>query len=69
MCLYKTIVYYLELLLYHIKLAIDENLNPNANVWGLCYGTKCRSCLLYINVREYRRDNEKGQSRETGNIG
>ena len=22
-----------------------------------------------INVREYRRDNEKGQSRETGNIG
>jgi hypothetical protein len=26
MCLYKTIVYYLELLLYHIKLAIDENL-------------------------------------------
>ena len=25
--------------------------------------------LFYINVREYRRANEKGQSRETGNIG
>ena len=25
--------------------------------------------ILYINVREYRRHNQNGQSRETGNIG
>ena len=24
---------------------------------------------IYVNVREYRRGNKKGQSRETGNIG
>ena len=26
-------------------------------------------CRMYLNIREYRRGNNNGQSRETGNIG